>query len=549
MARMAYAFTAAPLGRCLDPDDMVIGALCDLLHLDLYTISYEEGAVVSVYEGAGSNGRRRYLPALHPRALLPPVAARPPWTRSSPSTCSPSSSQMPSCSWQVVHGGAATSAASDSDPAADAEGSEPSVEEDGQRDIRCGARYMTEEHLRKWVASQAVPNNIPNPATNITAPWVIQLSRAAYHDHCAAHKHSSHIHTIPAYISSKRVPQHIQFKLRCQPAPRTSSSFNLLQPQLCPIPSPVTQPRSAQSTTSFSRSWLHFFDPLPASAPAPSFPASLLQDVLLWTQHRAENWTQKPCIPPRSIWNGTGFPPYPSEMLDSDGKPPPAIYERMLAPVIPLMRVVMAPVNKSGARIGNGPAFGNVLGFGHKDPCDPRNIGKPESEWRVLDEWAERRYHRFIDGPRPPEPANRKTCMYNIRMSPRIIRSEHFDLETQREQHFRELVIGNTRWQDEDHVLQGCDTWEARYVQLKSKIDARMRPFNTMSHEEYKYTHSKASDYLVFDERDEEQDAEELRKLMEDEEAPAPDEKPADLTGREARIEVRRLVFQTSESS
>ncbi|MEW5308682.1 MAG: hypothetical protein WDW38_000621 [Sanguina aurantia] len=62
MARMAYAFTAAPLGRCLDPDDMVIGALCDLLHLDLYTISYEEGAVVSVYEGAGSNGRRRYLP-------------------------------------------------------------------------------------------------------------------------------------------------------------------------------------------------------------------------------------------------------------------------------------------------------------------------------------------------------------------------------------------------------------------------------------------------------------------------------------------------------
>ncbi|MEW5308667.1 MAG: hypothetical protein WDW38_000606 [Sanguina aurantia] len=61
MARMAYAFTAAPLGRCLDPDDMVIGALCDLLHLDLYTISYEEGAVVSVYEGAGSNGRRRYL--------------------------------------------------------------------------------------------------------------------------------------------------------------------------------------------------------------------------------------------------------------------------------------------------------------------------------------------------------------------------------------------------------------------------------------------------------------------------------------------------------
>ncbi|MEW5308226.1 MAG: hypothetical protein WDW38_000201 [Sanguina aurantia] len=61
MARMAYAFTAAPLGQCLDPDDMVIGALSDLLHLDLYTISYEEGAVVSVYEGAGSNGRRRYL--------------------------------------------------------------------------------------------------------------------------------------------------------------------------------------------------------------------------------------------------------------------------------------------------------------------------------------------------------------------------------------------------------------------------------------------------------------------------------------------------------
>ncbi|MEW5308677.1 MAG: hypothetical protein WDW38_000616 [Sanguina aurantia] len=61
MARMVYAFTAAPLGQCLDPDDMIIGALCDLLHLDLYTISYEEGAVVSMYEGAGSNGRRRYL--------------------------------------------------------------------------------------------------------------------------------------------------------------------------------------------------------------------------------------------------------------------------------------------------------------------------------------------------------------------------------------------------------------------------------------------------------------------------------------------------------
>lgn len=169
------------------------------------------------------------------------------------------------------------------------------------------------------------------------------------------------------------------------------------------------------------------------------------------------------------------------------------------------------------ALIGSGPAFGINLGFNHREPCDPRNVGKPKDQWFLLDEWAQRRYNRHRDGPRPPQPQD-KDCMYRIRLSPRILRSEHFDMETDREAYFRERVLKNTRWNDETTALGNCADWETRFTQLKVTIEQRSRPFNTMSHEEYGAAHVRASEFLRFEEMEQEEDAEELKQLMRDEE-------------------------------
>ncbi|MEW5308676.1 MAG: hypothetical protein WDW38_000615 [Sanguina aurantia] len=223
------------------------------------------------------------------------------------------------------------------------------------------------------------------------------------------------------------------------------------------------------------------------------------------------------------------------------------------------------------ARIGTGPAFSNNLSFDHKERCDPRNAGKPESEWVVLDPWARRRFNRHRDGPRPPEVTD-KDRMYNLRLSARIIRSEHFDLGKDPEGHFREKVLGNTRWRTEDEALNGCWTWEARHAQLLATpppaipgrelfgADAgleahfkamvldcsqglsaeaalvgaqtyqeryrqlettpafKARSFNAMSLEEFASAHDRASDFLQVEQKEDEQDAEELRAAMLDEE-------------------------------
>lgn len=173
--------------------------------------------------------------------------------------------------------------------------------------------------------------------------------------------------------------------------------------------------------------------------------------------------------------------------------------------------------DEARAQIGNGPAFGTTLGFDHRSAHDPRNFGKPEKDWFLLDEWAERRYNRFHDGPRPPHPVE-KECTHSIRLSPRILRSEPFDIPTDEEGYFRQLLVLHTRWNNEDDILGGCATAKMRYLQLKPTIDRRSRVFNAMSYEDFGAAHVKASEFLRFDEADEGEDAAELKKAMQDEE-------------------------------
>ena len=73
---------------------------------------------------------------------------------------------------------------------------------------------------------------------------------------------------------------------------------------------------------------------------------------------------------------------------------------------------------------------------------------------------------------------NTKQLKQKQRLKPRIIRSVWFNVKSQPEKHYRELIMLFTSWRNEDTDLIGnSSSYQERFFLLKDKINKQMRQY------------------------------------------------------------------------